>query len=148
MSGLPFKVIFGTAGFGRTEKYSKNEDVQPIFDALDKEGITQLDTAQLYGNSETYIGQVKGGDKYGIDTKWFGGFKQGTATKDGVIESAKDSIKKLGVKKVDIFYIHAPDISIPFAQTLEGINEVYKLGLFERLGLSVGPRFQLSYRRC
>lgn len=137
MSGLPFKVIFGTAGFGNTEKYGKPEDVQPIFEGLDKHGVTHLDTAQLYGNSETYLGQVKAGEKYGLDTKWFGGFKAGTATKDGVIESAKDSIKKLGVKKVDIFYIHAPDSSIPVGETLEGINEVYKQGLFDRLGLSV-----------
>lgn len=137
MSDLPFKVIFGTAGFMNQEKYGKLEDVQPIFDGLDKHGVTHLDTAQLYGNSETYIGQVKGGEKYGLDTKWFGGFKPGTATKDNVIASAKDSIKTLGVKKVDIFYIHAPDTTIPFAETLDGINEVYKLGLFERLGLSV-----------
>lgn len=137
MSGLPFKVIFGTAGLMYPEKYKTPEDVFPLFDGLDKEGITQLDTAQLYGQSETLLGQAKAGERYGIDTKWFGGFKPGTATKDNIIRSAKDSIKLLGVNKVDIFYIHAPDTTIPFAETLEGVNEVYKLGIFERLGLSV-----------
>jgi len=137
MSGIPFKVVFGTAGFGDTGKYRKLEDVQPIFDILAKEGVTHLDTAQLYGNSETYIGEVKAGEKFGLDTKWFGGFKPGESDKDNTIRLAKESIQKLGVKKVDIFYLHAPDSTHPIADTLEGVNEAYKLGLFERFGLSV-----------
>lgn len=150
MSGLPFKVVFGAAGIGNAEKYASPEDVQPLLDALDKEGITLIDTAQLYGQSETMLGKLKAGDKYGLDTKWFGGFKAGTATKDNIIRSAKDSIKALGVKNVDIFYIHAPDTSIPFSETLDGINEVYKLGLFKRLGISnfTPPQVQEVYDYC
>lgn len=35
-----------------------------------------------------------------------------------------------------MFYIHAPDDSVPLSETLAGINDVHKLGLFERFGLS------------
>ena len=38
--------------------------------------------------------------------------------------------------KVDIFYMHSPDKHTPLEETLEGINEAYKAGLFERFGLS------------
>jgi aflatoxin B1 aldehyde reductase len=38
--------------------------------------------------------------------------------------------------QVDIFYIHAPDSSVPLSETLAGVNEVYKKGLFTRFGLS------------
>lgn len=38
--------------------------------------------------------------------------------------------------QVDIFYIHAPDSSVPISETLAGINEVYKAGSFARFGLS------------
>lgn len=38
--------------------------------------------------------------------------------------------------QVDIFYLHAPDASIPISETLAGINEAYKSGAFERFGLS------------
>ena len=136
MSGLPFVVAFGGAGFGNQEKFGKPEDTKPLFDGLNKYGVDRIDTAQLYGNSETLLGQAKAGEKL-LDTKWMGGFKSGSATKDNVVSSAKESIQKLGVDKVDIFYIHAPDTSIPFAETLEGVNEVYKNGLFKRFGLSV-----------
>jgi aflatoxin B1 aldehyde reductase len=137
MSGLPFVVSFGGAAFMNPERYSKGEDLNPIFDGLDKYGVTHIDTAQLYGDSEKLLGQAKAGQKYVLDTKWLGGFKAGSATKDNVVSSAKESLQKLGVDQVDIFYIHAPDTSIPFAETLEGVNEAHKLGLFKRFGLSV-----------
>lgn len=35
-----------------------------------------------------------------------------------------------------MYYLHAPDRRVPFAETLEGINEVYKTGAFRRFGLS------------
>lgn len=38
--------------------------------------------------------------------------------------------------QVDIFYIHAPDDSVPIADTLAGINEIHKAGAFQRFGLS------------
>jgi aflatoxin B1 aldehyde reductase len=37
---------------------------------------------------------------------------------------------------VDIFYIHAPDTSVPLADWLPGVQEVYKSGVFSRFGLS------------
>ncbi len=38
--------------------------------------------------------------------------------------------------QVDIFYIHMPDGKTPISETLAGVDEVYKLGLFRRFGLS------------
>lgn len=40
------------------------------------------------------------------------------------------------ISKVDIFYLHAPDSSVPLSETLAGINEGYKAGGFARFGLS------------
>ena len=52
-----------------------------------------------------------------------------------MIADAENSKKMLGCD-VDIFYIHAPDKDTPLEQTLEGVNEVYKSGFFQRFGLS------------
>ncbi len=38
--------------------------------------------------------------------------------------------------QVDIFYLHAPDDSATLEDTLAGVNEVHKSGLFRRFGLS------------
>lgn len=154
MSGLPIQILFGGAGVGNTEKFKTADDVKPFFDVLKKQGVTKIDTAHLYGNSETYLGEVKAGDSFTFDTKWLGGFGPGNVTKDKMIASAKDSIRKLGVAQVrpngvqseacltwklqvDVFYLHAPDKTVPIEDTLEGVNEVYKLGIFKRFGLSV-----------
>lgn len=38
--------------------------------------------------------------------------------------------------QVDVYYLHAPDRRVAFAETLEAINEVHQTGAFRRLGLS------------
>jgi aryl-alcohol dehydrogenase-like predicted oxidoreductase len=53
--------------------------------------------------------------------------------------SLQDSLAALEMKKVDIEYLHAPDRSVPFAETLEAINKEFVAGKFARFGL-VGLR--------
>jgi aflatoxin B1 aldehyde reductase len=49
--------------------------------------------------------------------------------------SLQDSLAALEMKKVDIEYLHAPDRSVPFAETLEAINREFVAGKFARFGL-------------
>lgn len=51
-------------------------------------------------------------------------------------ETAATSLKELGTDCVDIYYLHAPDHSVPFAETLEAVNELHEQGKFVQLGLS------------
>jgi aflatoxin B1 aldehyde reductase len=48
----------------------------------------------------------------------------------------KASLKALGAEKVDMWYLHGPDRKTPFEDTMRGVNELYKEGLFERWGVS------------
>lgn len=90
----------GTASWGNNDPWTSDEYINEAFKILQAHGVKNLDTAQLYGNSEQKLGEVKAGDKFIIDTKWTGGFVAGSASKDNIISSAKESIKKLGVKQV------------------------------------------------
>jgi len=45
---------------------------------------------------------------------------------------------------VDIFYLHAPDRSVPFAETLQEVNELHKEGKFVQLGLSNFTAFEVA----
>jgi aflatoxin B1 aldehyde reductase len=47
-----------------------------------------------------------------------------------------DSLEALQTKKVDLYYLHAPDRQVPFAETLEAIDKAYKAGKFTRFGVS------------
>lgn len=77
--------------------------LEKFFNILAAYNVTTIDTAQSYGNSQAMIGQVKAGDRFAIDTKWSPPWSEPAiawATKDQIINSAKDSIQKLGVNQV------------------------------------------------
>ena len=77
--------------------------LETFFDILAAYGVTTIDTAQSYGNSEATIGQVEAGHRFSIDTKWSPPWNEpglAWATKDQITNSAKDSIQKLGVNMV------------------------------------------------
>lgn len=58
------EIVFG-AGSIRTEgAFSTSEAVQALFKALETAGIKTLDTAQLYGDSETVLGREKAGTRF------------------------------------------------------------------------------------
>ncbi|RMZ90533.1 hypothetical protein DV736_g2233, partial [Chaetothyriales sp. CBS 134916] len=149
MTSQGLKIVFGTAGFGNLEPYKTAESIEHVFEILEKHDVKILDTAQVYGNSEQTLGEVKAGSRFTIDTKWHGGFNPGasptsTPTKENIVRSAKESLAKLGVSEVDIFYIHAPDSNVPLEDTLAGVNEVYKDGAFKRFGLSNYPASEVQ----
>jgi aflatoxin B1 aldehyde reductase len=47
-----------------------------------------------------------------------------------------DSLKALGSDSVDLWYLHAPDRSIPIEDTLRGVNELHQQGKFKKWGVS------------
>jgi aflatoxin B1 aldehyde reductase len=130
------KIIFGTAGLTTTGKFPTPEARAQVLDTLLALDIKNLDTARLYGDSETCIGAIPARTQFTIDTKLVGGFGPGNVSKDDVIRDTADSLKKVGIKQFDVFYIHAPDPTVPLESTLEGMNEAYKKGIFRRFGLS------------
>ena len=136
MTSENITVVFGTAAIGCNPIFGGNDVVQHLYAVLDKHGIKIIDSAQLYGDSEVVLGGTQAGNRFTIDTKWYGGFKAGNLKKENIIATAKESIERLKVKQVDVFYIHKGDDEIPIEDTLEGIHEVFKAGLFKRFGLS------------
>lgn len=63
-------------------------------------------------------------------------YKAGVHEPSSLKEHFSTSLKELGADTVDIFYLHAPDRSVPFEKTLEAVNELHKEGKFVQLGLS------------
>jgi aryl-alcohol dehydrogenase-like predicted oxidoreductase len=52
------------------------------------------------------------------------------------MEQCDESLKAMNRSSVDIYYLHAPDRSVPFEEQAETINDLYKRGSFKRFGLS------------
>lgn len=106
---------------------------------------------RLQPGSEEFLGKHKAPEKFIIQTKAIA-FKAGVQTKQGIIDSNKESLSRLGVESTDIYYLHGqsnsfcgnvanfdlvgPDTETPIEDTLAGIQEVYAAGKFKRFGIS------------
>ncbi|KAF9944752.1 Aflatoxin B1 aldehyde reductase member 2 [Modicella reniformis] len=95
-------------------------------------GHDELDTARLYchGDTETLLGQLAV-ERFKIATKvWPTGPKAHGS--EHLKKTFRESLEALKAKKVDIFYLHAPDYTTPFEETVQAVDELYREGLFDR----------------
>ncbi|KAJ3480881.1 hypothetical protein NLG97_g7962 [Lecanicillium saksenae] len=148
----PVATVFGGTRIGNRELFKPETSLHAFLGTLAAHGITTIDTAQAYGNSEAALGQIKAGERFTLDTKWSPSSWTGTepwATKDRIIRTAEDSFQKLGVA-AGTFYLHKMDAFTPFSETLSAVNEVYKKGQFHRFGLSGFPPKEIEavYNHC
>ncbi|KAL6693346.1 NADP-dependent oxidoreductase domain-containing protein [Trichoderma pleuroticola] len=130
------RLVFGAANFDAGLAFPKIEQAAEVLDAVERVGIKQVDTAQLYGTSEEFLGKLKASSRFTIDTKHIGGWVPGQSTRARVVERGLESLQKLGVDKVHIFYLHAPDPKASLEETLAGVDDLYRQGKFEKFGLS------------
>lgn len=93
-NGIP--VVFGGGKFWT----STPEEVRTWLKALKEAGISTIDTAQGYGTSEDVLGEVGAASEFTIDTKFSAGFGPTKATRDHVITSGQESLKKLKTDQV------------------------------------------------
>ncbi|KAF9284429.1 hypothetical protein BGZ88_010000 [Linnemannia elongata] len=110
--------------------------VAPFLTTFHSHGHTEVDTARFYGNGdcEIVLSQVPTAHLK-ISTKIFP-FQAGSHNRENLPKQFRESLKALNASKVDILYLHAPDYSVPFEETLKAIDDLYKEGLFERFGVS------------
>ncbi|KAJ7821009.1 NADP-dependent oxidoreductase domain-containing protein [Mycena olivaceomarginata] len=127
-----------------------------LLDVFQKHGHTEVDTARMYvaGTSEEMLGAV-GLKERGltVGTKIFPtkGKNMTFLTPDVLSHSPEDirkglttSLAALKTDKIDIYYLHAPDRSVPYEDTLRELNKLHTEGAFERLGLSNYPAWEVA----
>ena len=110
-------------------------------------GITHFDIANNYGpppgNSELVVGKILKDmprDELIISTKagyymWQGPYGD-FGSKKYLVASLDQSLKRLGLDYVDIFYHHRPDPETPIEETLATMDLIVKQGKALYLGLS------------
>ena len=113
-----------------------------VIDAALSSGINFLDTADTYGKtkSEEFIGRALEGRRESviIATK-FG--KPVDATRTGakpayVHQACNDSLRRLRTDYIDLYQLHAPDRTVPIADTLGALNELVIAGKVREIGCS------------
>ncbi|GAQ41846.1 hypothetical protein ABZX51_004389 [Aspergillus tubingensis] len=144
------RVILGLMTFGPNEaegaRITSLEDFNKCLDYFQQQGFNEVDTARIYvgGEQEAFTAQAKWKERgLTLATKVYPKVP-GTHKPNVLRETLETSLKQLGTESVDIFYLHAPDRSVPFAETLEAVNELHKEGKFVELGLSNYTAFEVA----
>jgi L-glyceraldehyde 3-phosphate reductase len=133
--------------FGHVDVY--DEFKQIIFEAFDR-GITHFDLANNYGppagSAEENFGKILKEnlkpyrDELIISTKagygmWPGPYGEWGSRKY-LIASLDQSLKRMGLDYVDIFYSHRPDPNTPLEETMMALDQVVRQGKALYVGIS------------
>lgn len=121
------------------------ESIATINLAIDL-GVTFLDTADMYGpfTNERLVGKAVGKrrDEVTVATK-FGNEKRPDGTRVGVNgkpdyvkKCIDDSLERLGVDHVDLYYQHRVDRTVPVEETWGAMGELVEAGKVRYLGIS------------
>ncbi|KAI4612789.1 uncharacterized protein J4E87_010052 [Alternaria ethzedia] len=136
------RVILGLMTFGPDEtsgaRITEFDEFTKHLDYFQSQGYDEIDTARMYvgGKQEAWTRQAGWKDRgFTLATKVYP-YEAGVHKRDRLKEHFETSLKELGADCVDIFYLHAPDHSVPFEETLGAVNELHKQGKFVNLGLS------------
>jgi len=136
------RIILGAMTFGPdTTKGARITSLSEYNDCLDyfqKSGCNELDTARAYvGGAQEAFTRSANWQSRGLTlaTKCYPN-SPGDHSPENLRKSLDKSLGELGGDCVDIFYLHAPDRSVPFEETLRACNELHKEGKFVQLGLS------------
>ncbi|KAK9376701.1 NADP-dependent oxidoreductase domain-containing protein [Lipomyces chichibuensis] len=140
----PEVTAIGFGVMGISAFYEPRLDDEAAFDVLDKAlalGCTFWDTARIYNNNEEVIGRwfAKTGNrsqiflctKFGIEPDF-----TTNGSPEYVKKSCDESLARLGVETIDLFYQHRMDQSIPIEVTVSAMAELVKEGKVRYLGLS------------
>ncbi|XTI82738.1 Aldo/keto reductase [Cenococcum geophilum] len=147
------EVVLGAMTIGKPgaemTRVTTLEATGALLDTFQAHGYTMVDTARIYGHgsSEEYLGAV-GWEKRGLQiaTKVYPsatkeqirnlGTEHYTHKPEDVRTALMRSKAALKAEKLDLYYLHGPDRTTPFEETVREINKLYKEGHFERWGIS------------
>jgi aryl-alcohol dehydrogenase-like predicted oxidoreductase len=138
----------GLGCMGMSEFYGPRDDVQSmqvLCRAADL-GVTFFDTADMYGphHNEELLGrflreqkpQVEIATKFGIVRKP----GEYARTIDNSAEYARAaceaSLRRLGVERIDLYYVHRIDRSRPIEEVMEALSSLVRAGKIGHIGLS------------
>jgi len=116
-----------------------------MLDIFQAHNHNEIDTARVYGggSSEEYLGKLEW-QKRGIvmDTKYYPTVGRGMDTNnwthnpEHLRENLLRSLKALNTDRIHMWYLHAPDRTTPYIDTLREVNKLHQEGHFEKFAIS------------
>lgn len=142
---MTMKAILGSMTFGeQADRNTAAAMLERFFDA----GYDEIDTAHAYvdGKTEFLLGELIGGEQrksIRLATK-VNPWNDDGLKPASVQRQFAESLERLQTDKVDLLYLHAPDLDTPIADTLQACHELYQQGRFTEFGLSNYAAWQVA----
>ena len=147
-SGLEVSALgLGCMGmsFGLGPAGDKKEMITLIRKAVEK-GITFFDTAEVYGPFtneelvgealEPFKGQVVIATKFGWKPNAEGKWSDLDSRPEHIKKVAEESLKRLRVDVIDLFYQHRVDLDVPIEDVAGAVKDLIREGKVKHFGLS------------
>lgn len=138
--------VQGLGCMGMSQSYGAGDwdaSIATIHRALEL-GVTFIDTANVYGvgHNEVLVGRalhdrrdgVQLATKFGIDNS--AGTRTIRGQHDYVKQACTDSLTRLGVDVIDLYYLHRPPLDAEIEETVGAMAELVAEGKVRHLGLS------------
>jgi len=134
------KLCLGTVQFGLNygieKKKVETNEIDKILRTALKNGITILDTAQNYGDSEKIIGNFKKKDNFKIISKISSSSLNNPNNLEQLKKLLKNSLDNLGVSSLDGLLLHRPE-DLKNTNFLNNLNILNEERYFFNLGVSI-----------
>ncbi len=132
--------------FGYGPAADKKEMIQLIRSAVEQ-GVTFFDTAEVYGPFtneklvgealEPFKGQVVIATKFGFNIDRAQNRQVGVSSRpDNIRRVAEESLKRLRVEAIDLFYQHRVDPNVPIEDVAGTVRDLIQEGKVKHFGLS------------
>lgn len=145
------RIILGCGNFGGigsdlslVGKGESEKEAFAVMDAAWAHGLRRFDTASSYGGgaSERMLGRwIASRRPYGLalTSKVFHPVREGDdqgLAPERIRRVVRESLKQLGVERIDLYMIHATDPATPIADTFGALDGLVRDGVIGAIGLS------------
>ena len=139
---------YGSMSFSNFYGATNEENSFAILDTMREHGINHIDTSNVYGmgHAEEVIGRYLAANPTAADEFVIATKAAITRDADGArifrndrahLEAELDkSLKRMGVDRVDLFYVHRRDPKVEIEEVTEGLVEIMKTGKIGSFGFS------------
>jgi aryl-alcohol dehydrogenase-like predicted oxidoreductase len=134
------RICLGTMVYG--DQIDETESIKLINDSIDA-GINFLDTADIYtgGRSEEIVGKALKAKRESVVLSTKVGAPTGPGLNDTglsrkhIMKRLEDSLRRLRMDYIDVYYAHAPDFNTPLEDTLRTFDDLISQGKVRYIGI-------------